>query len=366
MSRNFLGKISLVAIAFLLVPTSSLWGQNLLEKLEKERLQLVGKVAPSVVAIMVKPSPSENGPSTPTLMSGVVVDGKGHIATFGLPLRRGDSITVINHQAKKFPAQLVAVDQMSRVSVIRCKDAGLPNPTWGDSSKVKAGSFTITVGNPFGLYGTVHCGHVSGLKRMVQIGKYPFPHLIQITSPINPGDAGGLVANSSGEVIGLMATSYKRYASQQQMVMIRQLVKMLAKSGKFDPKGLSGFNPRQMVHPSGISFVIPSNFVRRVAVQLIEKKFVSWGRLGVMVAESGDQVIVQKVSPEGPAAKGGLQTGDVVLKYNQTSIESNYQFRALVLHTSPGTKATITVHRKGKEVQCTPTIGSYSRPKRDK
>ena len=353
--------IGLVWLALSVLAPSPLWGQNLLQQLEQERIKLAQKVSPSVVAIMVHSHRS--GPKgQPILMSGVVVDGKGHIVTFGNSFDPRDRFTIHTHDNKKHSAQLVAQDQLSKIAVIRSDKVRLTPPTWGDSDKVKVGAFTVTVGNPFGLHLSVHYGAVSGIKRMVQIGNYPFPHLIQITSPINPGDTGGLVANSSGQIVGIMATSYQKYTTSNQMAMVRSLMKQfLTNPGKFDLERLPIWDAQKLVQPSGIGFVIPSNFVRKVALQLIENKFVAWGRLGVQVVEREGQVLLLRLVKGGPAEKGKLMSQDEILKFNNTPIENMYQFRALVLHTLPGTKASILVRRNGKTLLCQPVIQSYPR-----
>lgn len=346
---------------FLTIPGPLLAGSDPLQTLEDARKNLVKKIAPSVVAILIEsPHPERSS----TLMSGVVIDDKGHIVTFGKFFDPKEQLSVLTNQKEKFLAKVKAFDPLSRISLLKVSEkAKLPPLPWADSDRAERGDLVVTIGNPFGLLGSVSFGNISGTQRIVELGENIFPRVLQITAPINPGDTGGLVANREGKILGLMATSYHNAYQDHDLELMKRMLKKLLQ----DPKGAERWLPlgamKRNYRGCGIGFVLPGNFVRRVAQNLLEKGTMQWGRLGLKAVSRQEKIVVNQVLPRSPAQKGGLKEGDVILKYNQNAVESLYQFKTLILFSEPGKKATIVVERKGVQMELHPVIGFFAMKK---
>jgi serine protease Do len=200
----------------------------------------------------------------------------------------------------------------------------LPHIALGDSDNAKVGSWVVAVGNPFGLGGTVTAGIVSAHGRDLNSG--PFDNYIQIDAPINPGNSGGPLFNAKGEVIGIDTAIYS-------------------------PNGGS----------VGIGFAIPSSLVKPVVAQLVEHGEVERGWLGVqmqplteplakaMGRTDTNGVLVDKVMDDSPAAKAGLQQGDVITAYDSKPIKEPRDLAMDVAGTHAGSSVKLTILRDGKE-----------------
>jgi len=198
----------------------------------------------------------------------------------------------------------------------------------GDSDKIRAGEWVLAIGSPFGLENTVTAGIISAKAR--DTGDY-LP-LIQTDVAVNPGNSGGPLINLKGEVIGINSQIYSR-------------------SGGF----------------MGISFAVPIDEALRVSDQLKASGRVTRGRIGVQIGEVTKDVaeslglakaqgaLVQRVEPGGPAEKGGLEAGDIILKFNGTPIERPSDLPRMVGSTKPGSRATVNIWRKGsaRDIQVT-------------
>ncbi|RME74769.1 MAG: serine protease, partial [Planctomycetota bacterium] len=302
---------------------------NPLLELEKARKAVLKKVQPSVVAILVESQEMSLGPS---IFSGVILDRKGHIVTLGRSFQLGlkRKYSVITYSQKKYSAKVVAYDPLSKIGILKIKALSGEDLTpveMGDSSKVEKGDFAISVGNPFGLLQSCCFGTVSGVHRLIEMDGLPYPEVIQITSPINPGDMGGLVANAKGQMIGLMATSYQAsYGRERQIQLFQKLFEQLLRQPGRPPQKLP-FSLLPMGHfirGSGISFVLPSNLVKKIATHLLEKGEVSWGVLGLKATYTQKGILVREVKPKGPADKGGLKKGDLIQNFNGKKLINLY------------------------------------------
>jgi serine protease Do len=206
------------------------------------------------------------------------------------------------------------------VAVVKIDGTNLPRLTIGDPNKLRVGEWVIAIGSPFGLDNTVTSGIISAKAR--DTGDY-LP-LIQTDVAVNPGNSGGPLINMRGEVVGINSQIYSR-------------------SGGY----------------MGISFAVPIDEAMRVAEQLRVSGRVTRGRIGVQIGEVTKDVaeslglaraqgaLIQRVEPGGPAEKGGLEAGDIILRFNGAGIEKSSDLPRLVGATKPGTRATLTVWRKG-------------------
>ncbi|WP_338862796.1 DegQ family serine endoprotease [Mycetohabitans rhizoxinica] len=253
--------------------------------------------------------------------SGFILSADGYVMTNAHVVDDADTIYVTLTDKREFKAKLIGVDERTDVALVKINAASLPTVTIGDSNKVRVGEWVVAIGSPFGLDNTVTSGIVSAKGR--DTGDYlPF---IQTDVAVNPGNSGGPLINMQGEVIGINSQIYSR---------------------------TGGF--------MGISFAIPIDEAMRVADQLKVNGRVVRGRIAVAVGEVSKDVsdslglpkaqgaLVSSVEVDGPADKAGVQPGDIILKFNERTVDTATDLPRMVGETKPGTRATLTIWRKGQ------------------
>ena len=271
------------------------------------------------------------------LGSGVVISPDGYIVTNHHVVDGAEQITVEFTDRRTSPAKLVGTDQPSDLAVLKVDAKDLPVLTLGDSDKVRVGDVVLAVGNPLGVGQTVTAGIISAKGRRTDISDGSFEDFIQTDAPINQGNSGGALVNTGGELIGINS---------------------------------------QILSPSGgnigIGFAIPSNMTRTVTEQLINKGRVRRGQLGVFVQAVSEDiaqslgmketrgVIIGSVQKGSAAEKAGLKQGDVIVSFNGSAVNDANELRNLVAATQPGTDATVTVLRDGREQQIKVTLGELT------
>lgn len=272
----------------------------------------------------------DDGESQPSgVGSGFILSSDGYIMTNAHVVEGASEVMVTLADKREFKAKIVGADKRTDVAVVKIDAKGLPAIKIGDVNRLKVGEWVMAIGSPFGLENTVTAGIVSAKQR--DTGDYlPF---IQTDVAINPGNSGGPLINMRGEVVGINSQIYSR-------------------SGGF----------------MGISFAIPMDEAIRVSDQLRATGKVSRGRIGVQigpvdkeVAESiglgsATGVLVSAVEPDSPAAKAGLQAGDVIVQFNGTKIDKVSDLPRLVGNTKPGSKVSLTIFRRGKQQQLSITV----------
>ncbi|WP_438393678.1 DegQ family serine endoprotease [Caballeronia sp. DA-9] len=275
------------------------------------------------------PDSQDNSEQSSGVGSGFIMSADGYVMTNAHVVDDADTIYVTLTDKREFKAKLVGVDERTDVAVVKIQATSLPAITMGDSNKVRVGEWVLAIGSPFGLDNTVTAGIVSAKGR--DTGDYlPF---IQTDVAVNPGNSGGPLINMAGEVIGINSQIYSR---------------------------TGGF--------MGISFAIPIDEAMRVADQLKTGGKVVRGRIAVAIGEVTKEVadslglpkaqgaLVSSVEAGGPADKAGIQPGDIILKYNGHDVSTATDLPRMVGDTKPGTKATITVWRKGQSRELPITI----------
>jgi serine protease Do len=269
-----------------------------------------------------KPAPQQEEEVPRGVGSGFIISADGFVLTNAHVVDGADDVYVTLTDKREFKAKIIGVDKRTDVAVVKIEGSNLPRLTIGDPNKLKVGEWVIAIGSPFGLENTVTAGIISAKAR--DTGDY-LP-LIQTDVAVNPGNSGGPLINMRGEVVGINSQIYSR-------------------SGGY----------------MGISFAVPIDEAVRVADQLRVSGKVTRGRIGVQIGELTKDVaeslglaraqgaLVQRVEPGGPAERGGLEAGDIILKFNGASIEKSSDLPRLVGATKPGTRATLSVWRKGAQ-----------------
>ncbi len=252
--------------------------------------------------------------------SGFIISADGYIMTNAHVVEGASDVYVTLTDKREFKAKIIGSDTRTDVALLKIDGNSLPRLMIGDSDKIRAGEWVLAIGSPFGLENTVTAGIISAKAR--DTGDY-LP-LIQTDVAVNPGNSGGPLINLKGEVIGINSQIYSR-------------------SGGF----------------MGISFAVPIDEALRVSDQLKASGRVTRGRIGVQIGEVTKDVaeslglakaqgaLVQRIEPGGPAEKGGLEAGDIILKFNGTAIERPSDLPRMVGATKPGSRATVNIWRKG-------------------
>jgi serine protease Do len=259
-----------------------------------------------------------------SLGSGVIIDQDGSIVTNAHVVKNADKIAIKLEDQRSFDAKVVGIDTKTDVALLKIQSPGdLHVATLGNSDDLQVGDWVVAIGNPFGLSETVTAGIVSAKGRV--IGEGPYDDFIQTDASINPGNSGGPLLNLQGDVVGINAAIFSQ----------------------------SGGN-------IGIGFAIPINLVKNVVAQLKAHGKVVRGWLGVSIQdvtpelarsfglEKAEGALVAEVTADGPAARGGIERGDVILDYNGTHIDNAHQLPALVAATEIGETVQIIVQRGGK------------------
>ena len=258
-----------------------------------------------------------------SLGSGFITSKNGYVITNHHVVKDADEIIVRLNDRREFVAELVGSDARSDIAVLKVDGDNLPFLKLGDSSKVNVGEWVLAIGSPFGFDYSVTAGIISAIGRSLPNENY-VPY-IQTDLAINPGNSGGPLFNLNGEVIGVNSQIYSR---------------------------TGGF--------MGLSFAVPVNVVENVYEQLIDKGSVSRGWLGVLIqdvtrelAESFDMdhphgALIAKVLPDGPAEKGGIEVGDIIIKFNGKEISFSSDLPPLVGSTTVGATVPIDIIRRSK------------------
>ncbi|MDD0842784.1 DegQ family serine endoprotease [Pseudomonas sp. Gutcm_11s] len=268
-----------------------------------------------------------------SLGSGFIISDDGYVLTNNHVVADADEIIVRLSDRSELEAKLIGADPRTDVALLKVEGKGLPTVKLGKSQKLKVGEWVLAIGSPFGFDHSVTAGIVSAKGRSLPNESYvPF---IQTDVAINPGNSGGPLFNLDGEVVGINSQIFTR-------------------SGGF----------------MGLSFAIPIDVAMDVANQLKSEGKVSRGWLGVVIQEVNKDLaesfgldkpagaLVAQVLEDGPAAKGGLQVGDVILSLNGQPIIMSADLPHLVGALKPGDQASLEVVREGERKTLKLAIGA--------
>ena len=267
--------------------------------------------------------------------SGVIYNADGTIVTNNHVVEGATGqVTVTFSNGKTAKATVVGTDPLGDIAVIKAQGvSGLTAAKFGDSDAARVGDTVLAIGSPLGLQGSVSEGIISALHRTISEGSdqqggsaRSISDALQTDAAINPGNSGGALVNLAGEVVGINTA--------------------IATSG-----GQSSGN-------IGVGFAISSNRVKSAADQLLKGGKVSHPYLGVKLSDADTPgAFIADVVADGPAAKGGLQKGDLVVKIDSQAINDSTALINVVQAHKVGDKLTMTVQRNGGQQQVTVTLG---------
>lgn len=257
-----------------------------------------------------------------SLGSGFIISGDGYILTNAHVVESAEEILVRLTDKREFKARLIGADKRTDVALIKIEAQKLPKVVLGDPAKLRVGEWVIAIGSPFGFENSMTAGIVSAKGReLPQENLVPF---IQTDVAINPGNSGGPLFNMKGEVVGMNSQIYSR-------------------SGGY----------------MGLSFAIPIDVAMDVQTQLRSVGRVSRGRIGVVIQEVSKDLadsfglaeaagaLVASVDKGGPADRAGIQTGDIITRFDGKAVQSSGDLPRIVTATKPGTRVPVQVWRKG-------------------
>merc|ERR1711991_1084546 len=266
------------------------------------------------------------------LGSGFIIDEKGIVVTNNHVIDGAEDIVVQVNGEKKFNAKVVGADPLSDIAVLQLetKEKFIP-VKFGNSDKARIGDWVITIGNPFGLGGTVTSGIISARNRSIGLSRYE--DYIQTDASINSGNSGGPLFDMSGDVIGINTA-------------------ILGRNGSI-----------------GIGFSIPSNSAKIVIDQLIEFGETKRGWLGVRIQDVTKEIaeienldkptgaLVASVAENSPSAKAGVKAGDIILEFDGEKINEMKELPIIVARTAVGKKVKVKIWRNKKEITKNITLG---------
>jgi len=276
-----------------------------------------------------------------SLGSGVIVDPEGYVLTNNHVIENARMIMVRLSDEQEYEARVVGRDPATDLALLKINARrALPAAKLGDSQALRVGDWVLAIGSPFGLEQTVTAGIVSAKGRAIGAG--PYDEFIQTDAAINPGNSGGPLVSTRGEVIGI-------------------------NSAIFSQSGGS----------VGIGFAIPINLAKELIPQFKTRGRVSRGWLGVAIAPvtpevakrlgrtSREGAVVTELVPNGPAARAGVRSGDLIVAFQGTQVRRAGELPRLVARASAGSAAELRLVRDGREQVISVRLGELpARPGR--
>ena len=267
--------------------------------------------------------------------SGVIISADGYIVTNNHVVEKADKIRITLNNKKTYDAELIGTDPTTDLALLKIEEAGLPYISYGNSDQLKIGEWVLAVGNPFNLTSTVTAGIVSAKGRDIDIlssdpftGSSSIESFIQTDAAVNPGNSGGALVNTKGELIGINAA-------------------IKSNTGSF----------------AGYSFAIPANIVKKVVGDLKEFGMVQRAYIGVQIKNIDETlaeeigvndlngVYVEKLMDKGSAKDAGIKEGDIIKEVEGIEINSATELQAKVGEFRPGDKITVSLERDGSRIE---------------
>ncbi len=320
-------------------PFAGAMQRNFISSTPTDFISAASKVTPAVVNIRAVENSNYSwwgsGSYGASSGSGVIVSGDGFIVTNNHVIEDGNKYEVTLNDHREYEAKLIASDPSTDLALLKIDQNDLPHLVFGNSDSLAVGEWVMAVGNPFNLESTVTAGIVSAKGRSIDIleGEYTIESFIQTDAAVNPGNSGGALVNTNGELVGINTA-------------------IITRSGKYE----------------GYSFAIPSTLVQKVIKDLRDYGEVQRGLLGIRIGPVNDQnakelglprvegVYISSVTPDGGAEDAGLQSGDVIVGINKKKIGSIPELQEQVGRLHPGTTIDLEYIRRGKRFRAEVTL----------
>ena len=275
-----------------------------------------------------------------SLGSGVIFSRDGYILTNNHVVEKAADVRIFRANQRECKARVIGTDPKMDIAVLKVDETNLPVLSIGDSSKVRIGEFVLAVGDPFGVGQTVTMGIVSATGRG-GFGIEDIEDFIQTDAAVNPGNSGGALVNVRGELIGINTAIMSESGGNQ-----------------------------------GIGFAIPVNMARTVVEQIMKTGRVVRGWLGIVVQPVTPAVskafglpgephgaLISDLTPNGPAARGGVRRGDIILEVNSQAIHESRDLQLKLNTMSPGSQVTMRLFQNGSEKDVRTTLGEAPTPR---
>jgi serine protease Do len=260
--------------------------------------------------------------------SGVIITDDGYIVTNNHVVENADKVEVTLNDNHTYSAKVIGTDPSTDLALLKINEKNLPFIIYGNSDNIKVGEWVLAVGNPFNLTSTVTAGIISAKARNIGIlpDQYKIESFLQTDAAVNPGNSGGALVNTRGELIGINSA-------------------IASTTGSY----------------TGYSFAIPVNLVKKVMDDLVEYGSVQRGFIGVSIRDIDNKLMEDKGLKEsngiyvagltegGAAESAGIKEGDIILKVGEVNVNSTPQLQEQIGRFRPGDKVNITVEREGKE-----------------
>ena len=261
--------------------------------------------------------------------SGVILSQDGYIVTNNHVIQQANEIEVVLNDKRSFPAKLIGTDPNTDIALLKIEATGLPTLEMGNSDDLKVGEWVLAVGNPFNLTSTVTAGIVSAKARNINIldAEMKIESFIQTDAAVNPGNSGGALVNTRGELVGINTA----IASQ---------------TGSY----------------AGYAFAVPTSIVQKVVADLRQYGSVQRALLGIRMLDitsdvqqyyglnSLEGVYIVEVVDGSAADKGGVVEGDVIVAVDGATVNSSSELQEKIARKNPGDEVTLTVKRDGKRL----------------
>ena len=280
------------------------------------------------------------------LGSGVIVSPEGHILTNNHVIEDADNIEVVLSDGRKTQAKVIGTDPDTDLALLQIPLDKLPVIVLGQLQDLQVGDVVLAIGNPFGVGQTVTSGIVSALGRS-QLGINTFENFIQTDAAINPGNSGGALVDVNGHLMGINTAIYSRSGGSMgigfaiPISTAKQVMQDLLQNGKV-VRGWIGVEPQDLSPELAESFQLPP----------------------LKADQSRQGVVITGVLQNGPAAKAGMEPGDVILAIGGKPVHDASELLVQVAALTPGTTAGFSVVRKGRTLEMRITPGQRPRPQR--
>ena len=320
--------------------TPSFAKESVMQQLEKDFKKVVINSRPAIVKVIATQHTTTQFPnnirkmnvSQQSISSGIIFDKDGHIVTTTFDMIPNKVEVVLNNK-KRIHAKLIGMDDLTDIVVLKTENKLPVQVKQGNTKQIGTGSWVLTLANSRGSHPIISFGIVSGMEILPD---RPCDELIKINTPISPGNSGGAVVNTSGEIVGmLLAALTEPYLQDPFMFQF----------------------PLQTLNRPGIAFAIPIETVKSVATEIIKYGKVRRGWLGVDIETKDFGVFVTRVYENSPAHKGGILPRDVILEFEDEPISVYTQLLRCVGTKRPDTEIKLKINRNGNEQNFTIKLG---------